>query len=334
MYTLAANGLADCPKQGKDNKALQRTHMISPSMRARSTSCYFLAIASLLTLCVEAALGAEPDRPVPTVVQLPLKQLHGLFPELAGLKFAATQTDLPIILQQVGAREDAFLRNIPDLTASEHIVVRQQEHAEIGGPDRTVPVFSGRYTYLVLVHRESDGAHLVEYRTDLHGKEVQPGSDGAPASIQGFALIPLFFEPLHQSVATFRYLGRQVVDHVDMYVVAFAERLDEPQLTGKIQIGGKTISTAYQGIAWIDPIKFQIRQMRTDLLQPRPDVGLLAQTTEVHFTEVHLPRVGTPLWLPQSVAVSSLRSGQLIRIRHSYSNYQKFVANSRILPAN
>ncbi len=303
-------------------------------MRARATSRYFFALASILAVCLGAAICAEPDRQTRTVVELSEKQLHRLFPELAGLKSAETQADLPMILQQVGTHEDAFLQSIPNLTAREDVVVQQQEHAEIGGPDRTVPVFSRKYTYLVLVHHQSDGVHLVEYRTDLKGNEINPGLNGAPASTQGFALVALLFDPFHQTLATFRYLGRQVVDHGETYVVAFAQRPDGAHLTGQIDIGGKTTSTAYQGIAWIDPVKFQIRQMRTDLLEPRPDIGVLAQTTEVHFMEVHVPTVGTPLWLPRSIVVSTLGNGQLIRNRHSYYNYRRFAANSRIVPTN
>lgn len=304
------------------------------SMRAQLSSCYFVALASILTLCHEAAICGEPDRHTRPIVELSERQLHRLYPELSGLKSADPQTDLSMILQHVGANEDAFLRNVPNLTAREDVVVHQQAQTEIGGADRTFPVFSGRYTYLVLAHRESDGVHLVEYRTDLKGKEVKPGLNGAPASTQGFALVAFFFDKFHQTLATFRYLGRQVVDHGEMYVVAFAQRPEGAQLTGQINVGGKTSSTAYQGIAWIDPVKFQIRRMRTDLLEPRPEVGLIAQTTEVHFMEVHLPMVGAPLWLPRSVVISSLGNGQLVRNRHRYYNYQRFVANARIVPVN
>jgi hypothetical protein len=304
-------------------------------MRARSPSCYyFLVLASVLSVCLESARCAEQPDHQSTVVELSEKQLHRLFPELAGLKAAGNQRDLPMILQHVGANEDAFLRNIPNLTAREDVVVQQQAHAEIGEPDRTSPVFSGKYNYLVLAHRESDGVHLSEYRTDLKGNEIKSGLNGAPTSTQGFALVALLFDRFHQTLATFRYLGRQVIDHSEMYVVGFAQRPDGAQLTGQITIGGKTTTTAYQGIAWIDPVKFQIRQMRTDLLQPRPDIGLLAQTTEIHFMEVHLPAVGSPLWLPQSVVVSSLGNGQLTRNLHRYSGYRRFVANSRIVPVD
>ena len=299
-------------------------------MRARSTSRYLLALASILTIWTNTAICAQPDGQTLTVIQLSEKQLHSTFPELAGLKSADTQADLPTILQHVAAGEDAFLRNIPNLTAREDIVVQQQSHA--GGIDRTFPVFSGKYTYLVLAHRESDGAHLVEYRTDRKGKEIKPGLEFAPASTQGFALLALFFDSFHQTLATFRYLGRQQLDRREMYVVAFAQRPDAARLIGQIYIGGKLTSTSYQGIAWIDTVKFQIHQIRTDLLEPRPDVGLRAQTTEIHFMEVHLSAVATPLWLPRSVVVSSQLNGQLVRNGHTYRNYQRYAAKSRIVP--
>ena len=312
---------------------LQRNaHGCAIWLRTRSRFRYFSALVSIISVCFGAGTCAEPDRKTRTVVELSERQLHRVFPELAGLKSAEAQTDLPVILEKVGANEDAFLPNIPNLTAREDVVVQQQMHAEIGGLDRTIPLFSGKYTYLVLAHHQSDGVHLVEYRTDLKGREIKPGLNGAPASTQGFALVALLFDSFHQTLAAFRYLGRQVVEHREMYVVAFAQRPDGAHLTGQISIGGKTTETAYQGIAWIDPVKFQICQMRTDLLEPRPDIGLLTQTTEVHFMEVRLPAVVIPLWLPRSVVVSSLGNGQLTRNRHTYYNYRRFVAYSQIVP--
>jgi len=332
MYTLGRKmGQPRSSTSRGENALPSNAHGCAISMRARSTSRYLFALASILTIWTNPAICAQPDRQALTVLDLSEKQLHSVFPELAGLKSVDTQAHLPTILQHVAASEDAFLRNIPDLTAREDIVVQQQSHA--GGMDRTFPVFSGKYTYLVLAHRESDGGHLVEYRTDLKGKEIKPELEFAPASTQGFALLALFFDSFHQTLATFRYLGRQQLDGCEMYVVAFAQRPDAAPLTGQIYIGGKLTSTAYQGIAWIDPVKFQIRQMRTDLLEPLPDVGLRAQTTEIHFMEVHLPDVATPLWLPRTVVVSSELNGHLVRNRHTYRNYQRFAANSRIVTA-
>lgn len=298
----------------------------------RRLTVLFLTLFSMLTaMCLTTALVANGDRGKRNVTDLSEKELHRFFPELAGLKAADAQTDLPMILQKVGDNESALLRNLPNLTAREE-VVQQQMHSDIGGTIRPVPFFSGKYNYLVLAHQQSDGVRLVEYRTDLKGKEIRPGADRAAGLTLGFALIPLLFHPFHQAAATFRYLGRQVVDHSDMYVVAFAQQPDRAQLTGQVQLGARMIPTSYQGIAWIDPARFEIVRMRTDLLEPRPDLGLFAQTTEAHFMEIHVATVTTPLWMPRSVVVSTLTTDWGLRTHHSYSNYQRFAATSRILP--
>jgi hypothetical protein len=192
------------------------------------------APTAILTVCAKPAICAQPDGQTRTVIELSEKQLHSLFPELAALRSADSQAELPMMLQHVAASEQALLRNIPDLTSREDIAVLQQAHA--GEMDRVVPVFSGKYTYLVLAHRDRDGLHLFEYRTDVKGKEIKPGLEFAPASTQGFALVALLFDPFYQNLATFRYLGRQQVEHREMYVVAFAQRRDAAQLTGQIKM--------------------------------------------------------------------------------------------------
>jgi hypothetical protein len=55
---------------------------------------------------------------------------------------------------------------------------------------------------------------------------------------------------------------------------------------------------------WVDKKDFHIRRMRMDLLATQPEIGLDEQTTKVNFSEVHLPDVRTPLWLPRDVSVS------------------------------
>ncbi len=267
-----------------------------------------------------------------SVVDFSQKELHRFFPELSGLKFDETQTNLPVVLEKVGQNVNALLNNVPNLSSEEDVVREQLEH-DISGRERGVPQFSGKYNYVVLAHKEGDGVRLVEYRTDFKGKNKIRSNTGNEASslTQGFALIPLHFHPFHQAAARFRYLGLQVVYRHGAYVIAFAQQPDKAQLTGQVNIGGKTSTIAYQGIAWIDASTFQIVRMRTDLLEPRPDIGLLAQTTEVNFTEVHIATITVPLWLPKSVVVTTLVNGRILRTEHSYSNYRKFGSESRIV---
>jgi hypothetical protein len=86
----------------------------------------------------------------------------------------------------------------------------------------------------------------LENITSIKGKEIMPGLEFAPASTQGFPLLALFFDSFHQTLAAFRYLGRQQLDRREMYVVAFAQRPDAARLIGQIYIGGKLSSTGWR----------------------------------------------------------------------------------------
>lgn len=287
----------------------------------------------LLSVCFLApGAQAQHDDPKGSILGLSEKHLHRSYPELKGLRPADTQDDLPKILERVAANETLLLHNIPNLSSREEVVQERVDY-DTGGSLRGFPLFTGHYSYLVLAHAEGDGVRLNEYRTDPRGKETGPGMAGSSSLTQGFALLPLHFHPFHQAAADFRYLGRQVLDGHETYVVAFAQQPHKAQLTGIINVAGTVVAIAYQGIAWIEPDNFQIVRMRTDLLEPRPEVGLRAQTTEIHFSETRLPGLATPLWLPRDVVVTSSANGRVLRNRHHYSDYKKFVAESKIMPA-
>ncbi|HEY1271307.1 MAG TPA: hypothetical protein VGF08_04960 [Terriglobales bacterium] len=304
-----------------------------PTSRIASVvTCVLVAVWILPLLTPIFGEPGDRNEKRRTILDLSEKELHHFYSELKGLKFAETQDELPRILQKVGDNESALLRNIPNLSSKEE-VIQEEAHYDNGGVFRGFPLYHGKYSYLVLAHQEADGVRLNEYRTDLGGKESRAGLEGAGSLTQGFALLPLHFHPFHQAVATFRYLGRQTIDHQDTYVVAFAQDQGRAQLTGQVNINGKTIPIAYQGIGWIEPTNFQILHMRTDLLEPRPDVGLGGQTTQIQFEEVRLPTVASPLWLPRVVVVTSYANDRVLRNKHNYSDYKRFTAESKIVPA-
>jgi len=89
-----------------------------------------------------------------------------------------------------------------------------------------------------------------------------------------------------------------------------------------------------QGIAWVDKRNFQIIRLRTDLLAPRPEIGLERLTTVVTLSKVQILDVATPLWLPKEVKVYlEFREldpdhGQSYDVRyqndHNYGNYRRY----------
>jgi hypothetical protein len=94
----------------------------------------------------------------------------------------------------------------------------------------------------------------------------------------------------------------------------------------------ESIPTLLQGIAWIDQSDFRIVQLRTDLLAPRPDSQLLAQTTSIVFGPVHIASHDEELWLPRSVDAEMEANGQILDEQHEYSRRRLFQTESRIVP--
>jgi hypothetical protein len=255
------------------------------------------------------------------VVDLSEKKLFHFYPELKGLQRADTQEELPKLLERVGANENLLLASIPDIVGQENVV---QEQLDKKGFTKGLPLFTGQYRYLVMAHSAGAGIRLNEIR-------VNPtGATGGPLLAQGFGLLPLQFHPFHQAAARFRYLGRQMVDNQNDYVVAFAQQPKKAQLTGIVNVEGGAVRVAYQGIAWINPDNFQIVRMRTDLLQPQPGTG--SQETEVRLSEVRLLNL-SPLWLPQDVVVTRSVSGNAVREKHEFSNWKRSILEFKSPPA-
>ena len=81
-----------------------------------------------------------------------------------------------------------------------------------------------KFRYLMLARREGNAFTLIEYRTDLRGREEHPQIQTRDfIKTTGFAAMQLFFGPLEQPWSDFRYLGRQKIGGSPTEAVAFAE---------------------------------------------------------------------------------------------------------------
>jgi hypothetical protein len=116
------------------------------------------------------------------------------------------------------------------------------------------------------------------------------------------------------------------------YVVAFAQRPGQATISSTVRWSGGTVPILVQGIVWVDQDSFQIICTRTDLLAPRNDIGLTRQTTDLTLSEVKLPDLATPLWLPSDVKVYLVFKGLTFRNEHRYADYQHFGVSIKIGP--
>lgn len=276
----------------------------------------------------------------------PLERLRQLVPDLKGLQPSADQNGLPMILQHAGQRVDSFFRDTPNLIADEH--VRQVEIRSIPADYTTGAYYSIptdylaheiRDEYLILLHGDRNEAKFDEYRMDKKGNRINELSTESPFSSRffvthGFALSCVYFSTAFQSESTFRYLGEQRIGSQNTYVVAFSQRPGHATMTETVRgPGHAVVQMLVQGIAWVDQSNFQIIKMQTDLLAPRPEVGLDRQTTEVTLSEVRLRGIASPLWLPKVVKVGIRFYGLNFRNEHLYANYRQYrVSSKMILP--
>lgn len=262
----------------------------------------------------------------------PLERLRELVPELKGLQPSLDQKGLPLILQQAGQRVDSFFRDTPNLIADEHI--REQEIRSIGVDYLAQEI---RDEYLILLHGDRNEAKFDEYRMDKKGNRVDELRTGSPFRSRffvthGFALSCVYFSTAFQSESTFRYLGEQQIGSQNTYVVAFAQRPGHATMTETVRgPGHSAVQMLVQGVAWVDKSNFQIIKIQTDLLAPRPEVGLDRQTTEVTLSEVFLRGIASPLWLPKVVKVDIRFYGLDFRNEHQYANYRQYRVSSKMI---
>jgi hypothetical protein len=258
----------------------------------------------------------------------PLGKLIERIPELKTLQPAPDQQALPMILGKTGVKVQEFFQNIVDLTAHEEIT--QQRLSAKGSIEASRRL---QYNYLILIHHDVIPPRVEEYRTDLQGNRAEPeGLDKGFAVTSGFALNCIHFQPMLRSDSTFLYLGDEKMGARNTYVVAFAQRPGQANVTSSLGWPGGKVPILVQGIAWVDQGSLQIIRIRTDLLAPRNDIGFTQETTDLTLSEVRIPDVATPLWLPGDVKVYIVFKGQTSRNEHRYTDYQRFRVTIKIGP--
>jgi VWFA-related protein len=257
-----------------------------------------------------------------TITNWPLKRTLHEIPELKGLEPITDQSRLPEILRRVGENLQTFLTNFVSTASLETIEETRRDNSwGMGRHERIVQ----RFHYLMLAQQEGNAENLVEYRTDLHGREER--SDNLIENFlktTGFASMPFFFGPQEQPLSDFRYLGQQPIKGSRTEVVAFAQHTEPAAVRGRFVIGKTSLPMLLQGVAWIDSSGYQILQMRTDLLAPQPGAALKRLTTVVLFAGIKFRDRPSAFWLPQEVEVTLDQGNCIYANRHRYSDYQLF----------
>ena len=282
-------------------------------------------------------------------LELPLTQLLKRIPELKGISPAPDQQALPMILQQTGKQVDFFFANLVDLIAHEDITQQRLGTRTLAGgmPAGTMLHQEHAQDSYLILRRTADGPlRIEEFRMDAKGNRMdETGVQNGFFITAGFALSSIHFATGFQWDSRFLYLGSQKIGGHDTYVVAFSQLPSEAHVAVTLRArDGSRLRLLSQGVAWVDKASFHIRQLRTDLLAPQPEVGLAEQTTTITYGEVRFADAA-PLWLPREVNVniqftehlaggasdlSSRVMDQTFRNIHHYSNYLLYRVSTKM----
>jgi len=261
-----------------------------------------------------------------SVVDLSPAEILADFPELRGLEPASDQERLRMLLDKVGENVAAAYQRLASVAADEDITAQKY-----GYDGRLKSTLHRHFYYIIQVERSGINDRMKEYRADARMARVEsPGVEEGFAFSRDFASQWMLLYPENQSGSRFRYLGKQLNDGRQTYVLAFAERPGLAAITGSINYQGELELLLYQGLVWIDALSDRVVKLRLDLLQPCLEVGLEKETTEIKLGEVPIPEANAPLWLPLDVTLTAMFKGQLFRNVHHYSRYRVFQVQSTV----
>ncbi len=299
---------------------------------------------------IQVVPATAPQQVLPNYASCPLSIVRQEVRELAHLKPAKDQSQLPTLLGRIGEKTVQIARETPNLISDEYVLFQ--------GDGRET---RRNYSFLILQHPLGSGVVLDEYRVDLESgakletdfgktapaKSLPPPSlsdlpnqcclpkgpappPEAPVS-QGFISQWLFFYPLNQPESDFRYLGTQQIDGHHTQVVAFAQKSGAVRLPATFTSRNKRFPLLMQGVAWVDSSDFRIVRLRTDLLSAPAEASLGRLTSDIQSKEIHIADLPSPLWLPSEVVTIARIGEASVRETHLYFDYRLFRARSRIV---
>jgi hypothetical protein len=72
----------------------------------------------------------------------------------------------------------------------------------------------------------------------------------------------------------------------------------------------------------------QVRRLRTDMLAPRPELGVERETTIIQYGPVYFKGTTQAYWLPKEVEVIVIWRNTTMHNDHTYSHFRLFSVES------
>ena len=266
---------------------------------------------------------------------LPENKLKEAIPALKGLNYSDNQERLAFILAKVAQTIADVLPRLPNLMSREDIYHFQSSGDPLaaGGLANSQP-WNREFRYLILSHHNANGSTtLQELRTDSKGHPAESDWRIHFTKRLRFRIsMALLFccKSARVSFPIPRRTGKRQKKNLCCGVRPGSAQSHESCF---LPVGNKVAPFFYQGVLWVDKATYEIVLLRTDLLEPLPDLNLRRMTTELSFRAVAIHGYNAVFWLPNEVDISTDQGSGLVEESHRYSDYHLFGSESKILTA-
>lgn len=231
--------------------------------------------------------------------------------------------NLDEVLVKSGKRIMEFVTNVDRFTATE--VVTHQSINKWGIASHPI---SFEFNYLVSVKENRRGQLSVEEYRDSHYLPSKFPDGVATTGLPGLVLI---FHPYHAPNFAMTCEGLARSNGSPAWQVYFRQRPDKPNTIRTYQLGtqGPVYSVPLKGRAWISADTFQIVRLETDLIDPLPQIRLVADHAAIEYAPVHFRARDLNMWLPQIAEIFYDWRGRRSHRRHSFKNYLLFSVDDK-----
>src|SRR5467141_1585182 len=231
--------------------------------------------------------------------------------------------NLEEVMEKSGMRIQEFIANVDQFTATE--AVTHESVNKVGLPSHPTKF---EFNYLVSIKKNRLGLLTVDEYRDSH---YLPAKFPDGIATTGLPALVLIFHPYYAQNFKISCEGLARSKGGPAWQMYFRQRPDKPNAIRTYQIGaeGKAYPVALKGRAWIAADSFQIVRLETDLIDPLPQIRLVADHAAIEYGPVHFQTRNLDMWLPQNAEVHYDWRGRRSHRRHSFRNYLLFSVDDK-----
>ena len=222
------------------------------------------------------------------------------------------------VVQKAGDQLVTLVHDLDRFTATESIVDQTiNKRGVASSAERR------KFNYAVSIQEIRPGLLSVdEYRNS--GGQATEFPDGVIT--RGLPALVMIFHPYYAGNYEMTCEGLARSNGGLAWQIHFLQRADKPVMNRGFRVGlqGSSHAAALRGRAWISAENYQIVRLETDLVQPLPEIRLVAEHTAIEYGGVSFREESVNLWLPRNAEVYSDWKGVRVHWRHSFDNYLLF----------